>query len=191
MYQCTRKSLTAQDIREAMEENDGLVHAVIRRQGGGNISYEEALWAGRIGLWYAIKGYDPKRGTPFSTYAWVAISRRIYRRAKELGRSPPLQWQEKPAYWTVPDPAVMVEEDLIREIVLDLVGQLPERLCRVIVGRYGLGARPPRTLQRLGEEMGLTRAPLQSLIYQCVNKKTSDAIPASEVFIFTNRTSIG
>ena len=163
MKQCTRKPLKAQDIWETMEENDGLVHAVIRRQGGGDISYEEALWAGRIGLWYAIKGYDPKRGTAFSTYAWVAISRSIYRRAKELGRSPPLQWQETPAYWSVLDPAVTVEEDLVREVVLDLVGQLPERLRQVIIGRYGLGDSPPRTLQSLGDEMGITRERVRQL----------------------------
>jgi DNA-directed RNA polymerase specialized sigma subunit len=48
--------------------------------------YEEALQAGRIGLWHAIRGYDPARGTAFSTYAWVAIYRQIHRRAKELRR---------------------------------------------------------------------------------------------------------
>jgi len=65
-----------------MEQHDGLVHAFIRRQGGGDIPYEEALQAGRGGLWRAIQGYDPARGTAFSTYAWVAICRHIHSRAK-------------------------------------------------------------------------------------------------------------
>ena len=86
MSQCTRKRVTAQAIQEAMKRHDGLVHAIIRRQGGGELSYEEALQAGRIGLWHAIEGYDPKRGTRFATYAWVAISRQIRHRARELQR---------------------------------------------------------------------------------------------------------
>jgi len=49
MGECTGKRPTAQAVQEAMEQHEGLVHAVIRRQGGGDISYEEALQAGRIG----------------------------------------------------------------------------------------------------------------------------------------------
>ena len=86
MGQCTRKPLAAQAVQEGMEEHDGLVHAFIRHQGGGDIPYEEALQAGRIGLWHAIRGYDPRRGTTFSTYAWVPICRHIHRRATGLSR---------------------------------------------------------------------------------------------------------
>ena len=136
-----------------MEQHDGLVHAFIRRQGGGAISYEEALQAGRIGLWRAIRGYDPTRGTTFSTYAWVAICRQIHRRAKELSRYTDVWWQEMPAWWIVPDLGVKVEERLIRDVLFDLVGQMTGQ---VIVGRYGLGEQPPRTLKEVGKEMGLS-----------------------------------
>ena len=97
MSKCTRKPLTAQAVQEAMEQHDGLVHAFIRRQGGGDIPYEEALQAGRIGLWRAIQGYDPARGTAFSTYAWVAICHQIHRRAKELSQDIDGWSQEVPA----------------------------------------------------------------------------------------------
>ena len=156
MGKCTRKPSTAQAVQEAMEQHDGLVHAFIRRQGGGDIPYEEALQAGRIGLWHAIRGYDPTRGTTFSTYAWVAICRRIHSRAKELSRDADVWSQEVPASWVVPDPAAKVEEDLVRDILFDLVGRLPKRLRQVIVGRYGLGERPPGTLKEMGKELGLT-----------------------------------
>jgi RNA polymerase sigma factor (sigma-70 family) len=156
MGKCTRKRLTAQAVREAMEQHDGLVHAFIRRQGGGDIPYEEALQAGRVGLWRAIQGYDPARGTAFSTYAWVAICRQIHRRTKELSRDIDGWSQEMPASWIVPDPAVGLERKLIRSVLLDLVDQLPERLRRVILARYGLGEDPPCLLKELGEELGLT-----------------------------------
>ena len=156
MSKCTRKPLTAQAVPEAMEQHDGLVHAFIRRQGGGDIPYEEALQAGRIGLWHAIRGYDPRRGTAFSTYAWVAICRQIHHRAKELSRDTDVWAQEVPASWIVPDPAAKVEERLMWDVLFDLVGQLPKRLRQVIVGRYGLGEQPPCTLRELGKELGLT-----------------------------------
>jgi RNA polymerase sigma factor (sigma-70 family) len=139
-----------------MEQHDGLVHAFIRRQGGGDIPYEEALQAGRVGLWRAIQGYDPARGTAFSTYAWVAICRHIHSRAKELSRDIDGWSQEVPASWIVPDPAIELERQLVRSVLLTLVGQLPERLRRVIVARYGLGKDPPCLLKELGEELGLT-----------------------------------
>ncbi|NIN68595.1 MAG: hypothetical protein GTO63_28595, partial [Anaerolineae bacterium] len=70
-------------LEQALRRHEGLVHAVIRREGSGVLSYEEALQAGRIGLWRALLGYDPARGTAFSTYAWVAIRRHIRRAATQ------------------------------------------------------------------------------------------------------------
>jgi RNA polymerase sigma factor (sigma-70 family) len=139
-----------------MAQHDGLVHAYIQRQGGGDISYEEALQAGRIGLWRAIQGYDPARGTAFSTYAWVAIWRHIHRRGKELSRESDAQMPETPARCVVLDPVEEVEKHLTIDALHDLVGQLPERFRRVIVGRYGLGEQPPCTLKELGKELGLS-----------------------------------
>jgi RNA polymerase sigma factor (sigma-70 family) len=156
MSQCTRKALTAQAVQQAMEQHDGLVHAFIRRQGGGEIPYEEALQAGRVGLWRAIEGSDPTRGTTFSTYAWVAICRQVQRRAKELSRETAVWLQEGAASRVMPDPAEEWERKVTTEALHDLVGQLPNHLRQVIVGRYGLGAQPPCTLREVGEELGLS-----------------------------------
>lgn len=156
MSKCTRKGPTAQAVQQSMEQHDGLVHAFIRRQGGGDIPYEEALQAGRVGLWHAIQGYDPARGTAFSTYAWVAIWRQIHRRAKELSRDTDVWLLEMPASGFVRDPAEEVDRRLTKGALQELVGQLPKRLGQVIVGRYGLGEQPPCTLKELGKELGLS-----------------------------------
>jgi RNA polymerase sigma factor (sigma-70 family) len=156
MGQCTRKPSTAQAMEEAMAQHDGLVHAFIQRQGGGDIPYEEALQAGRIGLWRALQGYDPERGTAFSTYAWVAICRHIHRRAKGLSREVTIDGQEMAAARIVPDHAAELDRKLSLDAVHDLVNQLPRHLQQVIVGRYGLGEQPPCTLKELGQEMGLS-----------------------------------
>jgi len=52
----------------------------------GELAYEEALQAGRIGLWRAIPGYDPERGTAFSIYAWTAIMRSVWTAVKKAGK---------------------------------------------------------------------------------------------------------
>jgi len=156
MSECTHKSLTAQAVRQAMAQHDGLVHAYIQRRGGGDLPYEEALQAGRIGLWHAIRGYDPARGTAFSTYAWVAIWRQVYRRVQELGRHTDICLPEMPTTYVMPDLAEELDQKLTTSALYDLVGQLPKRLRRVIVGRYGLGKHPPCTLKELGEELGLS-----------------------------------
>jgi len=163
MNKRTRKVLTVQAVEQAMAQHDGLVHAFVRRQGGGDIPYEEALQAGRIGLWRALKGYDPERGNTFSTYAWVAIMRHIQQAAEdlncELGEWP----GEVPASWEEPSPEDWVERGLIQEALGELVGGLPERLRRVVVARYGLEDEPPRTLQDVGAELGLTRERIRQL----------------------------
>ena len=60
-------------LARLMAVHEGLVHAVVRKQVLGHLPYGEALQTGRIGLWRAILGYDPRRGIAFSTYAWTSI----------------------------------------------------------------------------------------------------------------------
>lgn len=143
-------------VDEAMRRHDRLVHAFIQRQGGGAISYQEALQAGRIGLWRAILGYDPARGHAFSTYAWVAIRRTIHEAATEERRGV-VRWSKAlPLAWYTPDLEERLDQALIREALCVLVAQLPRRLRRVVVGRYGLDGGPPCTLAQLGAELGVT-----------------------------------
>jgi RNA polymerase sporulation-specific sigma factor len=72
-----------QALNDLMRRHDGLVQAVVRRQYLGSLPFEEALQAGRIGLWHALLGYDFQRGFAFSTYAFPAIMRHIWRAVKQ------------------------------------------------------------------------------------------------------------
>lgn len=168
MGNCNRKLEKAQEVDLAMARHDRLVHAFIRRQGGGEITYEEALQAGRIGLWRALGGYDEERGTAFSTYAWVAICNEIRRRVQELGQEEHKQekavgaWQP-PVGWSEMSLESWVDGQFVQEALLEMVRQLPERLQRVIVGRYGLGEAAPCTLRELGGEMGVSRERVRQL----------------------------
>src|SRR3972149_1951012 len=68
-----------------MAEHEGLVCWVVRQQWLGRLSFLDALHAGRIGLWRALRGYAPTRGTCFSTYAVPVIARAVWQ-AVEAGQ---------------------------------------------------------------------------------------------------------
>ena len=150
-------------VEEKLNRHEGLVHAVIRREGSGTLTYEEALQAGRIGLWRAILGYEPKRGTAFSTYAWVAIRRHIRRAATKATSDTeccgllPAQAQQSP------DLVEYVERVLVNDALDALVSRLGDRLQRVILARYGLDGEPPRSLRKLGTQLGLSHERIRQL----------------------------
>lgn len=157
-------------IEQSLHRHEGLIHAVIRREGSGSLTYEEALQAGRIGLWRAILKYDPTRGAAFSTYAWVAIRRHIRRAAARAAGdsryqlvSYPHGLAESSRGRLAEDLDGSVEQALIREALFALLSQLPHRLRQVIVARYGLDGHPPRTLRRLGAQLGLSHERIRQL----------------------------
>jgi RNA polymerase sigma factor (sigma-70 family) len=150
------------DIEQLLRQHDGLVHAVIRRQGSGALTYEEALQAGRIGLWRALLGYDPQRGTAFSTYAWIAIRRHIRRAGAQAsgelagGLIPGPQMRG-------PDLEQCVDHLWVHEALCTLLSRLPDRLRGILLARYGLDGHPPRSLRRLGAQLGLSHERVRQL----------------------------
>lgn len=157
-------------IEQSLHRHEGLIHAVIRREGSGSLTYEEALQAGRIGLWRAILNYDPARSTAFSTYAWVAIRRHIRRTAAQEAGDPRCQLMPRPPRRT-PDPSSgsgqaldeRVEQALIHEALFTLLSRLPNRLRLVVIARYGLDGRPSRTLRQLGSQLCLSHERIRQL----------------------------
>jgi RNA polymerase sigma factor (sigma-70 family) len=137
--------------------HDGLVQAVVRRQVLGNLPFTEALQAGRIGLWRAVLGYDLKRGTAFSTYAWPCIMRQVWRAVKVHTRfhSQPVTGDGLPLLQE-PDPALVWEVAAVQQAIRDLVQRLPGRLRYVVVARYGLNSTPPATYRQIGIALGLS-----------------------------------
>ena len=141
----TRRSRASAEGRDsvdrALRDHEGLIHAVIRREGSGSLSYEEALQAGRMGLWRALLGYDPERGTAFSTYAWVAIRRHIRRAATEIIGDAVLRFLSFPLDQAVAPAGRVAERSLdenldralVHDALLALVFQLPDRLRKIII----------------------------------------------------------
>ncbi len=151
-------SVSGSTLDELMARHDGLVHAVLRRQWRGSLSYDERLQAGRIGLWHALQGYESNRGTAFSTYAWPAIARQIWREVASSSTSSQ-RARQRPALVEaahLPDPAEALLTNERRTALARLVQSLPDRFREVVVAYYGLGERSPRSLRALGRELGLS-----------------------------------
>ena len=140
-----------------MAKHEGLVQAVVRRQCLGELPFDEALQAGRQGLWRAILGYDPQRGVAFSSYAWPSISRAIWQAVKVAGRS-----HSQPAvgegsqFHQASDPALTWEASTVQADLHHLVERLPARLQQIITARYGLNGHQARTYRRIGTRLGLS-----------------------------------
>jgi RNA polymerase sigma factor (sigma-70 family) len=114
------------------------------------------LQEGRLGLWQAILHFDPGRGVAFSTYAWVAIERQVWR-AVARSRDQPVGWEE--AARVEPEAAAEAawQREQVQVALPDALRQLPERLRRVLVVTYGLQGKAPCSLAALGRESGVSR----------------------------------
>lgn len=143
-------------LNELMEKHDGLVHAVVRKQSLGDLPYDEALQAGRIGLWHAILGYDPERGA-FSTYAWPSITRHIWRAVKEAERLfQPLEVMPADPPLKALDPELVWEAGAVHDALHDLVKRQPTRLRTLIMARYGLNGCAVAFYREIGIRLRLS-----------------------------------
>ena len=142
-------------LNQLMTRHDGLVQAVVRQQVLGELPFEEALQAGRIGLWRAILGFDPQRGFAFSSYAWTCIKHHLWRAVKADGRCDP--GHDPLQQLDLPDPAVVWGEKAIRRALLAMVDRLPPRLAYIIMLRYGLKGHTPFLYRQIGAELGVTK----------------------------------
>jgi RNA polymerase sigma factor (sigma-70 family) len=147
-----------------MARHEGLVQVVVRRQVLGDLSFSDALQAGRIGLWRAILGFDPSRGFAFSTYAWPAIQRRVWRAVKSNSRFHASSEVPEPLLPLLgsgavpsppPDPAVVWEAAQVHHTLHTLLQRLRPRLRYVIIARHGLNGHAPSFYRHIGADLEL------------------------------------
>jgi RNA polymerase sigma factor (sigma-70 family) len=140
-------------LAQLITDNERLVHHLVRRQWRGTLAYAEAVQAGRIGLWRAILGFDPARGTSFSTYASVAIVRHVWRAVDETEKwTAEVAWQPQPDPGA--DPLTILLAAEVNAALHALVDELPHRQRWVIRRYYGLDGQGGGTLEQLGRQQG-------------------------------------
>ena len=146
----------AESLEQVMRTHERLVHHIVRQQWRGCLSYEEAVHAGRIGLWRAILGFDPGRGNAFSTYASVAIARHVWR-AVELAEREERRARAPAAVKLCRDPQVEILSWEVRATLYAMVARLPAKQRWVVCIYYGLDGWGGCTLAQLGRRLGCSR----------------------------------
>ena len=68
-----------------LEENSGLIWAVVRRYYGKGVEPEDLYQLGCLGFLKAVRGFDVSYGTQFSTYAVPTIAGEIRRHLRDNG----------------------------------------------------------------------------------------------------------
>jgi len=149
-------------LARLMAAHEKLVHAVVRKQVLGDLPFAEALQAGRIGLWHAILGFDPQRGTAFSTYAWTCIMHRVWREVKLAERAQGQVAKHLPLTEAAScagegrDPARDWEALAVYSALWGLIARLPQRLRIVVVARYELTGHPQVFYAQIGAALGVS-----------------------------------
>ena len=143
------------------ESLDRLLRQIVAHQQLCGLPFEEALQAGRIGLWRAILGYDPQRGTRFSTYAYPAIIRQVWdavrRKCAWERRQVPEELLGVFLEANSPDERQKEEWEEVEKILRGMVAGLPERQGEVIRRHYGLEGQVRQTLAEIGGQWRVSR----------------------------------
>jgi RNA polymerase sigma factor (sigma-70 family) len=145
-----------QGLEELMRMHEGLVHHIVRQQWRGQLSYEQAIHVGRMGLWRAVLGFDPGRGSAFSTYAGVVIARHVWRAVRHAEREQEAALVPVPLSSSV-DPRAVVRAGEVQTALSAQVARLPALQRWIVCTYYGLDNQGGRTLAELGRRRGCSR----------------------------------
>jgi len=156
-----------ESLNQLMEKHEPLVLYAVKRQNLGDLPYQEAIQAGRIGLWQAIQKYDAGRGYRFSTYAYPAIVHQVWAAVKVHCVANRKAYALRELQLFLPNweagPAACQAQAELSTCLHEMVQGLPARLQKVVVAYYGLGDQNPRVLRQIGLQMGVTRQRIQQL----------------------------
>ncbi len=141
-----------------MRQHEPLVHWVVRRQWSRGWRYADLVHEGRIGLWRALRGYDPTRGTTLATYASVAIARQVWAAVRQAQAPRPEVRLQARHVAAAPD---SLQADWVWQRVCvtlwDMVQQLPAWRSWLVLYYYGLAGRAAYTQTDLGARWGHSR----------------------------------
>lgn len=167
-----------------------LVLQIARKYAGTSDVVMDLVQEGNRGLLRAIEGFDAGRGCRLSTYApyWIRAAIQRHRRRAGGIRLPRKVWQANDAETrmralqmvpleAVPEPAVdresqqgAVERRSRDAAVAGLLQSLTTRERDVLVRRYGLGGGAPETLERIGEELSLSKEGVRQIERAALDK---------------------
>lgn len=115
---------------------------------------------------------------------WLVPAIRTHSLSQPVGDHEDLELADRLENDKIPTPEEMlVRTDLI-EHLQRLIAQLPDRDAEILEMRYGFGGEPPKTLQEIGDALGLTRQRVQQIERAALAKlRQSDRARALRAFL--------
>jgi len=158
-----------------VEANLRLIVKLARQHAGRIVSIDGLISEGNLSLLNAVEKFDFTRGTRFSTYAtWCVV--------KRFARVVPEENYVIRTYVTGADEVIEIQPDksvseLERKENLDhiraeldkVMEQMTEREREILTLRFGL-AGSPRTLEQIGDVLGITRERVRQLEMRALRK---------------------
>jgi len=168
----------AEQAREQIiQANTRLVISVVKQFVTPQHSFDELLSDGLLSLMQAVDKYDFARGFRFSTYAYRAISRNVFRRITDQKRNAKrLALATEEVMAQVPDrDAASASDDVAWDQLYDQINEglscLDARERFIVEGRFQLsGQRKGRTFQSLADELGISKERVRQLMQRAMGK---------------------
>ena len=167
-----------------LEENSGLIWAVVRRYSGCGVETEDLYQLGCIGFIKAVKGFDLTYGTQFSTYAVPKIAGEIRRFIRDDGAVKVGRTMREKGYtvWTARERLTtqLGREPTVSELAEEL-GMTAEEIAAVELANVA----PESLQQETGDGMTLessigTDAPEDALVEKIALREAIAALPERE-----------
>ena len=167
-----------------LEENSGLIWAVVRRYSGCGVETEDLYQLGCIGFIKAVKGFDITYGTQFSTYAVPKIAGEIRRFIRDDGAVKVGRTMREKGYtvWTARErlSAQLGREPTVSELAEEL-GMTAEEIAAVELANVA----PESLQQETGDGLTLessigTEAPEDALVEKIALREAIAALPERE-----------
>ena len=167
-----------------LEENSGLIWAVVRRYFGKGVEPDDLYQLGCLGFLKAVRGFDAEYGTQFSTYAVPKIAGEIRRYLRDnglikVGRS--LREQSALIYSAREQLRTRMGREPVLSELSEATGLTPEEIAVA-----ELAAAPPDSLQQENAE-GLTLestlaspATEEQMLEKIALRSAIDALPQRE-----------
>lgn len=159
-----------------VQANVRLVIAIVKRLTGPQHNFDEFVSDGMLSLMQVVDKFDFDRGFRFSTYAYRAITRTVYRRMVQLHKQETrVSNGMDEALMEVPNRTeINLSERTwsnLRELLSQFMEQLDPREQLIIESRYALGIHiKGSTFQALADELGVSKERVRQLERRAVTK---------------------